>query len=206
MADCFCSPPLPTEHLLLLPMAAEAFPGGLQGNMNFPPWKNNWWDHRTGCGAPLISGGEQSSVCTQPEFLKLLPALLGLHTEMELPCLILSMCTPRACRAASFPALGKPSPGAAIAFQDGISIHLNLPKTLSSMNCIPTANDLSSGWMLLKSKMEHMPSGNPNRMYASLPFFGLKILPDPGRAWKYHLKTKTEIPPWLPPLPQLYPS
>lgn len=70
-------------------------------------------------------------------------------------CLVSSpLCVPRPCRAASFPALGKPSPRAAIIFQEGILTHFNLPKTLSSMNCMPTANDLSSGWMLLKNKME----------------------------------------------------
>lgn len=37
------------------------------------------------------------------------------------------------------------------------------------MNCIPTANDLSSGWMLLKNKMESVPSGIPAKMDVSLP-------------------------------------
>lgn len=54
-------------------------------------------------------------------------------------------------------------------FQDSISTHCNLPKTLSSMNCIPTANDLSSGWMLLKNKMESVPSGICAKMDVFLP-------------------------------------
>lgn len=53
--------------------------------------------------------------------------------------------------------------------QDGISTCFNLPKTLSSMNCIPTANDLSSGWMLLKNKMESEPAGISAKMDVSFP-------------------------------------
>lgn len=46
------------------------------------------------------------------------------------------------------------SPSAAMILQDAVSTCSHLPKTLSSMNCIPTAKDLSSGWMLLKHRTE----------------------------------------------------